>query len=99
MTPSGLQSWLAALRVPEAFEVRDQSRAEMAIGLLARVDRKVRAEGVERLLAHPKRAPVARRAHDPRIRQTLDYALYRCIHAAGLHDLIANQLPFRTVAF
>src|SRR5215471_17896133 len=43
-------SHLAVLRVPVALEVVDQGRAEVAKGLLARVDGEIGAEGVERLL-------------------------------------------------
>src|SRR3954451_14960998 len=71
----------------------------MAIGLLARVDRKVRAEHVERLLGDAECAPVARRAHHTRIRQSRDHTFYRRIHGAGFHDLIADETAFGTVAF
>ena len=40
----------AVLRVPVPLEVGDQRRAEMAIRLLARIDRAVAAEEIERLL-------------------------------------------------
>src|SRR2546423_1487497 len=59
----GASSGLAVLRVPEALQVGDQSGAEMAVGLLARVDGEIGAERVERLLPHPQRAPVPCRAH------------------------------------
>src|SRR6516225_4428124 len=96
---SGLRLRLAALRVPIALEIRDQGRAEVAIGLLARIDRAVRTEGVERLLAYAECAPVARRAHDPRSGQPRHHALDCRIHGVGLYDLVADEPSFRAVAF
>src|SRR4029077_522283 len=59
----GSSSRLAVLRVPVALQVGDQSGAEMAVSLLARVDGKIGAKGVERLLPNPQRAPVPCRTH------------------------------------
>src|SRR6516165_7371931 len=59
-------SGLAALRVPVALEICDQGRAEVAIGLLARIDGEIGAEHIERLLRDAGGAPVARRAHHAR---------------------------------
>jgi len=43
------RSRLPVLGVPEQFEIGDQRRAEMALRLLAGIERGVLAEGVERL--------------------------------------------------
>src|SRR5208337_4715660 len=45
-------------RVPVFFQIRDQCRAEMAIGLLAAIDRHVAAENVERFFADAEDAPI-----------------------------------------
>src|SRR5262245_9105126 len=84
-------SGLPALRVPIALEIGDQGRAEVAVGLLARIDREIRSEGVERLLRHPEGAPVARRAHHAGTGEPLDHPFDRRVHRAGLDDLIADQ--------
>src|SRR5438046_393044 len=67
-SPSGVRrtrstvarSWSVAalMGAPVLLEVADQRRAEVARRLLARVDRHVLAEDVERLLADPQRATV-----------------------------------------
>ncbi len=50
----------AAVRgVPVSLEVGNQRRAEVAVRLLARVDRHVAAEGVEWFLFDAQRPPVA----------------------------------------
>src|SRR6516165_8743138 len=95
----GFHLRLAALRIPVAFEIADQRRAEMTMGLLARVDGKVRAEGVERLLRHAQGAPVARRAHHAGIGQSRHDAIERRIHLLGRNDLVAHKPAFRAVAF
>jgi hypothetical protein len=41
------------------LEIGDQRRAEMAVGLLAGIERTVLAEQVERLLAEPEGAAIA----------------------------------------
>src|SRR5262245_6405013 len=91
-------SGLAALRVPVALEICDQGGAEVAIGLLARIDGEVGAEHIERLLRDAEGAPVARGAHHARIGQPLDHALDGRVHLAGFDDLVADQPPFRAVA-
>src|SRR4051812_45326551 len=65
---------LAVLRVPERLEVGDQRRAEMAERLLARVQRGVLTEGVERLGRESQRAAIADRAHRARAGETIDHA-------------------------
>src|SRR5262249_56576589 len=54
---------------------------------------------VERFLRDPDRAPVAGRAHPPRIGQPGHHALDRRVHRAGLDELVADQAPLRAVAF
>src|SRR5260370_8388505 len=90
-------SRLAALRVPIALEICDQRRTEVAIGLLARIDGKIGAEHLERLLRNPERAPVARRADRAGIGEPLDHALDGRIHVPGLDDLVAHPAAFRPV--
>src|SRR6185369_9891637 len=89
----------AALRVPVALEIGDQRRAEVAVGLLARVDREVGAERVERLLGDAKRAPVSGRTHHAGTGQPLHHPLDRRVHLAGFDDLIADQAALRAAAF
>jgi hypothetical protein len=59
----GASSRLAVLRVPVALQIGDQSGAEMAVGLLARVDGEIGAERIERLLPYAQRTPVPCGAH------------------------------------
>src|SRR3954447_18307085 len=92
-------SGLAALRVPVALEIGDQRRAEVTVGLLARIDREIGAEHVERLLGDAECAPVSGRAHDARAGQPLHHPLDRRVHLAGLDDLIADQAAIRAIAF
>src|SRR4029079_9539362 len=66
MTKEG--SHFSLLRVPVLLEIGDQRRREMAIGLLARVDRHVAAELVERLLRDTDGTAVAGCTDDARIR-------------------------------
>src|SRR5213076_625237 len=94
---SGLRP--ALVRAPITLEIGDQSRTEMAIGLLARVDRKVGAESIERLLGDAQRPPVPRRAYAARAGESRNNPLDRFIHGAGRHDLITDEPPLRAVAF
>src|SRR5262245_20241790 len=71
----------------------------MAIGLLARVDRKISAAHVERLLGHAKRPPISCRAHHPGTGESPDHPFECRVHLAGLDDLVADQAAFRAVAF
>src|SRR5207344_177013 len=89
----------AALRVPVALEIGDQRRAEVAVGLLARIDREIGAEHVERLLGDAERAPVSGRAYDAGTGQPMHHSLDRRVHLAGLDDLITDQAALRAVAF
>src|SRR3954464_14275949 len=82
-----MNSHFPLLRVPVFFQIADQRRGEVAVGLLARVDRHVPAELIEGLLRDTKRAPVAGRAHDAGIRKARDHPIERRIHLAGWHDL------------
>src|SRR3954470_17183703 len=89
----------AALRVPVALEIGNQRRAEVAVGLLARIDREVGAEHVEGLLGDAERAPVSGRAHDAGTGQPVHHPLDRRLHLAGIDDLIAPSATLRAVAF
>src|SRR5665213_2887073 len=80
------------------FEIGDQRRAEMAIGLLAAIDRHVAAEHIERLLTDTKGAPVAGRADHARTGEIIDHLIERLLHFAMRHDLVADHAAFRTVA-
>src|SRR5262245_66172213 len=88
-----------ALGVPVALEIGDQGRAEMTVGLLARIDREIGAAHVERLLAHAQSATVARCAHHARAGEPRDHPFDRRVHGAGLDDLVADQPSLRAVAF
>src|SRR5678815_4226274 len=81
----------AALRVPEHLEVGDQRRAEMAERLLARVQRGVLTEGVERLGRESQRAAIADRADRARPGETIDHAHDRGVDLAGRHHLVADH--------
>ena len=58
-----LPSSASVLGAPIALEIGAQSRAEMAIGLLRRIDRHVASEEVERLAAHAEGPTIGDRAH------------------------------------
>src|SRR5262249_30041465 len=88
---------LSVLRVPVALEVGDQRRAEVTIGLLARVNRGVAPEKVERLLAHSEGAAIADRADGARACEAFDDAVDCGVHLAGRRDLITNEAPFLAV--
>src|SRR5258708_27605178 len=92
--PAG-RSALAAARVPVPLEIGDQRRAEMAIGLLARIDRHIAAEGVERFLRDAEGAAIAGGAHHSRIGEAVDDSGDRSIHRRRLGDLVADQRPRR----
>src|SRR5262249_54961295 len=70
-----MESHFSLLRVPVLFEIGDQRGREVAIGLLARVDRHIAAELIERFLRHTKRTPVASRTHNARVGEARDDAL------------------------
>src|SRR5438874_11244312 len=77
-------SLLSAARVPMSLEIVDQCRAEMAIGLLARIHRHVGSEGVERLLRNAERAAVAGGAPHSGVGAAVDDPGDRCVHSTGL---------------
>src|SRR5262245_64689803 len=87
-------SHFALGRVPVALEVGDQRRAEMAERLLARVDREIIAEHVERLLGDADGAAVAGGTDHARTGQPGDDAVDAGVHLAWLDDLVADQPPF-----
>src|SRR5579859_2593480 len=89
---------LSVMRVPLAFEIGDQRRAEMAIGLVARVGGKILAEQVERLLADAQRAAICGGADRARTGQPRDDAIERAVHLGRRGDLVANEPTLRAVA-
>ena len=93
-----LPSSASVLRVPIALEIVDQSRAEMAIGLLARIDRHVAPEEVERLGADAEGATIGDRADGAGRRQAGDDPVDRRLHCGCGGDFVADQPSFGTVA-
>ena len=67
----------AVLRVPMVFEIGNQRRAEMAIGLFAEIDREITQEQIDRLLRHPERPPVCDRGDHAGTGQPVDDAVER----------------------
>src|SRR5882672_6774543 len=84
-------------RVPMALEIGDQRRAEMAIGLLARVDRHIGAKSVERFLGDTKGPAVACGADHPGIGEAVDHPGDRRVHRRRLDDLVADKAAFGAV--
>src|SRR5262245_33937773 len=91
-------SHLAARGVPVALEVGDQRRADVAERLLARIDREIIAEHVERLLGDADGAAVAGGADHARAGQACDHAVEAGVHLARFDDLVADEAAFRAVA-
>ena len=75
-----------------ALEVGDQGGAEVAEGLLARVQGHVGAKDVEGLDGDAHHAPVRGGVDEARARQQLDAPRHRGVHLAGLDDLVAQQV-------
>src|SRR3989442_6075340 len=88
----------AALRIPVPFEVFDQRRAEVAVGLLERVQGEIAPEQIERLLRNAESAPVRAGADHARTGQPLHDALDRAVHVASRDHLVADQPPLGAVA-
>src|SRR5262249_56669591 len=88
----------AILRVPKALEIVDQGGAEVAVGLLAGIDRAIAAKLIEGFLRDPERAPIAHRADRARAGQPSDDVLDRRIHRVGGGDLVADEPSLRAVA-
>src|SRR6266851_3326267 len=65
----GCQLGFSVLGVPEQLEIEDQRRAEVAVGLLASIERGVLTEQVERLGGKTQRPAIADRAHGARAGQ------------------------------
>jgi hypothetical protein len=81
------------VRAPVALEVAHERRAEVAEGLLARVQRRhVRAKDVDRLLAEAQGAPVGPRIDEARARERLHAPRDRGVDLAGLDDLVAQKV-------
>src|SRR5271170_2976759 len=89
---------LPVLRVPIALEVGDERRAEVTIGLLARVNGGIAAKEIKRLLANPEGAAVADGANGAGAGQPRDNALDRRIHFGGRRDLVADQAAVGAIA-
>src|SRR5258708_17931455 len=91
-------SRLAIVRIPILFEIADQCRTEMAIGLLAGIHGHVAAKPVQRLLRDAQRAPVAHCTHGagtaPRGNHTLD----RIVHRTGGDGFVTDEPIERMVS-
>src|SRR5262245_15736360 len=100
MRPPGVLSSLDfPLRsVPVFFEICDEGRAEMAIGLLTAIDCHVAPECIEWFFAHAKCPSVTRRANHAGAGEIVDHARNRCVQLIGRHNEIANHASFRAVA-
>src|SRR4029077_9027765 len=83
--------------VPIALEVGDERRAEVTIGLLARVNGGIAAKEIERLLTNSEGAAVADGADGPGACEPRDNAVKRRIHFGGGRDLVADQTAFGAV--
>src|SRR4029077_14897189 len=88
----------SVLGVPVALEIGNERGAEMTIGLLARIDRAITAEQIERLLRDPECAAIADGSACSRTRQAVDHAFDCGIHAVRRGNLIADEAAFRAVA-
>src|SRR5207249_4024019 len=88
----------AALRIPVPLEVLDQRRAEVAGGLLERVQGEIVTEQIERLLRDAERPPVRASAHDAGAGESFHYALDRAVHVGLRNHFVADQSPFRAFA-
>src|SRR5262249_56327854 len=86
------------MSVPIALEVGDESGAETAIGLVARVGRAVASEQVERLLPDPEGAAIADCADRARVGEAVDQPFKRAVHLVGARDLVTDQPALRAVA-
>src|SRR5665213_3183042 len=86
------------MRFPVPFEIGDQCRAEMAGRLLARVDRHVAAERIERLLPDTNGAAIAGSADNAGTGEAVDHLIERRIHRRRGRDLVADEPPFRRIA-
>src|SRR5262249_4725260 len=84
--------------VPVLFQVGDQSRAEMAIGLLTAVDCHVAAEQIERLFADPNGTPVTGSADHARAGKVIDNLRKRLIDFVWRNDQVTDRTAFRRVA-
>src|SRR5262245_9158656 len=76
---------------PALLEIPDQRRADVALGLLARVGRHVGLEEGARLLADPQRPAVAGGADAAGARQRRAGLIDRLVHGAGWDHLVAQQ--------
>src|SRR4051794_11990254 len=74
-----MNSHFPLLRVPVLLEIGDQRRREVAISLLACVNRHVAPELIERLLRHADGTPVTRCTDDARVGEARDDAIERRI--------------------
>src|SRR5258708_39847175 len=91
-------SRLAIVRIPILFEIADQRRTEMAIGLLAGIHGHVAAKRVQRLLRDAQRAPVAHGAHGAGAGPPGNCALDRVVHRTGGAGFVTDQSSRRAGA-
>src|SRR5262249_8445731 len=88
----------AVVRIPVAFEIGDQRRAEMARRLFARVHRHIATKHIQRRSRAPNRAAMPAGATHPQTGEPGHDAPQRAIDFRGRGDLIADQPPSRRVA-
>src|SRR6266446_10540072 len=91
-------SRLSVLSIPILFEIADQRRTEMAIGLLPGIDGHVAAKRFQRLLRDAEGAPVAHGAHGAGAAPCGNHALDRVVHRTGDDGFVADQSSLRAVA-
>src|SRR6266852_3733971 len=91
-------SRLPIVSIPILFEIADQRRTEMAIGLLAGIHGHVAAKHVQRLLRDAEGAPVAYCAYSAGAAQRGNRALDRIVHRARGDGFVTDESSLRTVA-
>src|SRR5262245_23355839 len=84
--------------VPVLFEICNQGRAEVAVGLLTAVNRHITAESIERFFPDPESAAVAGGTHHARGREIVAYLDDRLLHLIRRCDDIANHAALGAVA-
>src|SRR5215471_14870270 len=85
--------------VPVLFEICNQCRAEMTVGLLTTIDSHIAAENIERLLADAEGAPVAGGADHARRREIVTHLDDGLLDLIRRRNHIANHATLGAVAF
>src|SRR4051812_19702170 len=91
-TVAARRSVASLVGTPVLLQVADQRGAEVAVGLLARVDAHVFAEDVQRLLADAQGAPVGDAADRAGTRELGRSPLERGVHLTARDDLVGELL-------